>query len=195
MTEEEDKLAEEATVAEAEAKAKADEEAKAAEALLQEQEIDYKTLKTLAEAEKVRADAAEALIIKNKSIAKRKEGDGETPVLSEKRVSELIQQALTSQDVSPEATALAEAQKNLRVIQAKNAEIARALKNKSTPVKDVAESHRDGEQAPAPKLPEGSPLKSYKHEGGGIYSKKLANGKTLYINSKPGMGEQKKWVK
>ena len=192
MTEEEDKLAEEATVAEAEAKAKADEEAKAAEALLKEQEIDYKTL---AEAEKVRADAAEALIIKNKSIAKRKEGDGETPVLSEKRVSELIQQALTSQDVSPEATALAEAQKNLRVIQAKNAEIARALKNKSTPVKDVAESHRDGEQAPAPKLPEGSPLKSYKHEGGGIYSKKLANGKTLYINSKPGMGEQKKWVK
>ena len=86
MTEEEEKLAEEAAAAEAEAQAKADEEAKAAEALLQEQEIDYKTL---AEAEKVRADAAEALIIKNKNIAKRQEGKEGEILLTEERVLEL----------------------------------------------------------------------------------------------------------
>ena len=191
MTEEEEKLAEEAAAAEAEAQAKADEEAKAAEALLQEQEIDYKTL---AEAEKVRADAAEALIIKNKNIAKRQEGkEGETS-LTEERVLELINQAKADTDESPEAKALAEAQKNLRVIQAKNTEIARALKNKGTPVKDVAGTERDGEKGTEPKLPEGSPLKAYKHEGNGIYSKKMPNGKTLFINTKASAGQQKKWV-
>ena len=191
MTEEEEKLAEEAAAAEAEAQAKADEEAKAAEALLQEQEIDYKTL---AEAEKVRADAAEALIIKNKNIAKRQEGkEGETS-LTEERVLELINQAKADTDESPEAKALAEAQKNLRVIQAKNTEIARALKNKGTPVKDVAGTERDGEKGTEPKLPEGSPLKAYKHEGNGIYSKKMPNGKTLFINTKASVGQQKKWV-
>ena len=191
MTEEEEKLAEEAAAAEAEAQAKADEEAKAAEALLQEQEIYYKTL---AEAEKVRADAAEALIIKNKNIAKRQEGkEGETS-LTEERVLELINQAKADTDESPEAKALAEAQKNLRVIQAKNTEIARALKNKGTPVKDVAGTERDGEKGTEPKLPEGSPLKAYKHEGNGIYSKKMPNGKTLFINTKASVGQQKKWV-
>ena len=191
MTEEEQKLAEEAAAAEAEAAAKAEEEAKAAEALLQEQEVDYKIL---AEAEKTRADAAEALIIKNKNIAKRQEGkEGETS-LTEERVLELIN-AAKSTDESPEAQALAEAQKNLKIIQAKNAEIARALKNKTTPQRDVAGTQRDGEATVEPKLPEGSPLKSYKHEGGGIYSKKLASGKTLYKNTKAGVGEVKTWVK
>ena len=191
MTEEEEKLAEEAAAAEAEAQAKADEEAKAAEALLQEQEIDYKTL---AEAEKVRADAAEALIIKNKNIAKRQEGKEGEILLTEERVLELINQAKADTDESPEAKALAEAQKNLRVIQAKNTEIARALKNKGTPVKDVAGTERDGEKGTEPKLPEGSPLKAYKHEGNGIYSKKMPNGKTLFINTKASAGQQKKWV-
>lgn len=192
MTEEEQRLAEEAAAAEAEAAAKAEEEAKAAEeALLQEQEIDYKTL---AEAEKLRADAAEALIIKNKNITKRQEGkEGEQAGLTEERVLELIN-AAKSTDESPEAKALAEAQKNLKIIQAKNAEIARALQNKTTPQRDVAGTQRDGEATIEPKLPEGSPLKSYKHEGNGIYSKKLASGKTLKINTKAGVGEQKKWI-
>lgn len=191
MTEEEDKLAEEAAAAEAETKAKAEEEAKAAEALLQEQEIDYKTL---AEANAVALAAAEALIIKNKNIAKRQEG-GETTTLTKEDVLALIAQAKAGEDDSPEAKALAEAQRNLKIIQGKNAEIARALKNKATPQRDVAGTQRDGETIADPKLPEGSPLKSYKHEGGGIYSKKLASGKTLYMNTKAGVGEQKKWVK
>jgi len=159
---------------------------------LQEEEIDYKTL---AEAEKVRADAAEALIIKNKAIAKRREGkEGEEPSLTEERVQELIKAAIATTDESPEAKALAEAQRNLKVIQAKNAEIARALKNKATPQKEVAGTERDGEKGTEPKLPEGSPLKSYKHEGNGIYSKKLANGKTLFVNTKAAVGQQQKWV-
>src|SRR3990167_4779644 len=163
------------------------------DAPLQEEEVDYKTL---AEAEKVRADAAEALIIKNKSIAKRQEGrDGEQSPLSEERVLELIRAAKAEEHESPEAQALAEAQKNLKIIQAKNTEIARALKNKSTPSMDVAGTQRDGETVADPKLPEGSPLKAYKHEGQGIYSKKLASGKTLYINTKAGVGEQKKWIR
>ena len=161
------------------------------DAPLQEDEVDYKLL---AEAEKARADAAEALIVKNKNIAKRKEGTEETQQLSEDRVLELIRQAKAEEYDSPESQALAEAQKNLKVIQAKNAEIARALKNKDNPQREVAGSQRDGEQTPQPKLPEGSPLKDYKHEGNGIYSKKLASGKTLKINTKATVGQTKKWI-
>jgi|SRR3990167_2535119 len=161
------------------------------DAPLQEEEIDYKTL---AEAEKVRADAAEALIVKNKNIIKRQGGEGEATTLTKEDVLELIKQSKESDDDSPEARNLAEAQKNVKVLQAKNAEIARALKNKGTPSRDVAGTERDGEQVPQPKLPEGSPLKSYKHEGNGIYSKKMPNGKTLFMNTKAAVGQQKKWV-
>ncbi len=157
----------------------------------QEQEVDYKIL---AEAEKVRADAAEALIIKNKNIAKRQEG-GETTTLTKEDVLALIAESKGNADESPEAKALEEAQKNLKIIQARNTEISRALKNKGTPQRDVAGTQRDGETVAEPKLPEGSPLKSYKHEGNGIYSKKLASGKTLYKNTKAGVGEAKTWVK
>lgn len=162
------------------------------DAPLQEEEIDYKTL---AEAEKTRADAAEALIVKNKSIAKRQEGkEGEQAGITEERVLELIKAAKTSEDESPEAKALAEAQKNLKVIQAKNTEIARALKNKGTPQKEVAGTERDGEKVADPKLPEGSPLKGYEYKGSGIYAKKLASGKTLFVNTKAQVGQQKKWT-
>ena len=159
---------------------KSESEESESDAPLQEEEIDYKTL---ADAEKTRADAAEALIVKNKSIAKRKEGqEGEPPSLSEERVLELIRQAKAEEHDSPEAQALADAQKNLKMIQAKNTEIARALQNKGKPQSAAPGTQRDAEELPKPKLPEGSPLKDYEYKGDGVYSKKLPNGKTFNTN-------------
>src|SRR3990172_4657249 len=97
---------EEEIAAEAEA-AKAQAEA---DALALSNEIDYKAL---AEAEKARADAAEALIVKNKNIDKR------TEPLTEERVLELITLAKENAD-SPEVKALEEAQRKLKELQGKN---------------------------------------------------------------------------
>lgn len=159
------------------------------------QEEQMELLKTLAEAEKARADAAEALIVKHKSIQKRKGGEGgdEPQALTEERVRELIKESRGSDD-SPESKALEEAEKNLRELKAKSEEIARALKSKETPARAAPGTKRDGEPKLEPKLPEGSPLKSYTHVGNGVYSKKLANGKTLFINTKATANEPKKWV-
>lgn len=189
MTEEEKQAAEQA---EAEAKEKADAEALAAlEAEAPSQEEQIELLKTLADAEKARADAAEALIVKNKNIEKRQKGDDTT--LTKDDVLELIKQSKEG-DESPEAKALAEAQQNLKAVQAKNAEIARALKSKETPSKAAPGTQRDGDKPLEPKLPEGSPLKSYTHQGNGVYFKKMPNGKTLYINTKATANQPKKWV-
>lgn len=185
------KQAEEAAKVEADAKATAD--AKAAEDARLQKEIDYKAL---AEAEKARADAAEALIVKNKALAKRedkKDGDGQT--LTKDDVIEIVKTFTAKEaDDSVEAKALEEANKRLKELQAKNAEIARALKAKDGVSKDSASTHFDGSSVSEPKLTDNSPLKSYKYMGNGVYSKKLANGKTLYKNVNPGPGGNKMWV-
>lgn len=160
------------------------------------QEIDYKAL---ADAEKARADAAEALIIKNKSMAKREEkkNDDETTPLTEEKVAEIVAKALAQSketDDSPEAKAYAEAQAKVKELQTKNGEIARALKAKEGVSKDSATTHRDGEKGTDPKLPENSPLKAFKHEGNGIYSLKLASGKTMFKNVNAGPGQPKSWI-
>lgn len=195
MDEAEKKLAEEAAAAEAEGKAKAEAEAKVAEEALSK-EIDYKAL---ADAEKARADAAEALIVKNKAIAKREEkkNDDGTEPLTEEKVAEIVAKALAQSketDDSPEAKAYADAQAKVKELQAKNSEIARALKAKDGVSKDPATTHRDGEKGVDPKLPDNSPLKAFKHEGNGIYTLKLASGKTMFKNLNAGPGQPKSWI-
>ena len=157
------------------------------------EEIDYKAL---ADAEKARADAAEALIIKNKALAKRAENKvEETSGLTEERVLELITKATAkTEDDSLEAKAYAEAQAKVKELQAKNNEIARALKAKDGVSKDTATTQRDGEKGNEPKLPENSPLKAFKYEGNGIYSQKLASGKTMFKNTLAGPGQPKTWA-
>lgn len=156
------------------------------------EETDYALLY---EAEKERADAAEALIIKNKAISKRQAGkEGEPQTLSEERVLELIKLAKSEEDSSEEAKRLQEAQAKVKALEAKGAEIARALKNRDGSYSNPAGTHRDPEKQDDPKLPEGSPLKSYTHVGNGVYSKKLANGKTMFVNTRAMANEKKKWV-
>lgn len=202
MTPEEKKAAEdEAAKADADAKAKADADAAAADEAAKKaagegghskNEIDYKAL---AEAEKARADAAEALIVKNKNLAKQNKGqEDETPALTEERVAELIAAATKNGEQSEEAKKLEDAQKVVKQLEAKNAEIARALKGKESANKEGASEHRDGLPSEVPKLPENSPLKSYKYMGKGIYSKKLASGKTMFKNVNPAPGEHKTWI-
>lgn len=162
-----------------------------------QEEVDYKAL---AEAEKARADAAEALIVKNKALAKRNETkpEGEPQALTEEKVVELIKKVVTTSkedsDDSPEAKAYADAQAKVRELQAKNAELGRAQKAKDGVSKDSATTHRDGEAGTEPKLPDNSPLKAYKYEGNGIYSIKLASGKTMFKNTKVKPGQPSSWV-
>ena len=84
---------------------------------------------------------------------------------------------------------------NSKKIVAKNAELARALRAKDTISNDSMGEHRDGLPNEVPKLPENSPLKGYKYEGGSIYSKVLPSGKTLFRNAKPTPGQPKAWTK
>src|SRR4051812_46308545 len=115
MDEAEKKAAEEKAAAEAEAKLQAEAQAKAEQDALS-QKIDYKVI---AEAEKARADAAEALIIKNKNIDKRHANkEGENAGLTEERVLELIKTATVKDDDSPEAKALEEANKKVQELHA-----------------------------------------------------------------------------
>lgn len=203
MNEEEKKIAaakEAAELAEKEkleAEKKAKEEADEAEnAAKNIDTTDYKAIaeanEALAVAEKERADAAEALIIKNKKIEKRQGQGDET--LTEERVLELIEASKVKVDDSEEAKRLDEANKKVKEAQAKTAELARALKAKETASKDIISAQRDGLPGAAPKLPENSPLKTYKYDGNNIYSKKLPSGKTLFRNTKPNPGEPKSWV-
>lgn len=198
MSEEEKKAQE---VAEAEAKAKAEEEAKATESSSTE-ETDYKAIaeanEALALAEKARADAAEALIVKNKAIAKRQENkDGESETLTEDKVTEIVKNLIAStksEEESPESKALVAAEQAAKEARAKVAELGRALKAKDTVSKDIATTHRDGEVVTAPKLPENSPLKEFTHIGNGVYSLKLKNGKTMFKNTNAGPGQPKTWI-
>ncbi len=157
------------------------------------EEIDYKAL---ADAEKARADAAEALIVKNKAIAKRAEHkEGEDSLLTEERVIELIKSAtVKNEDDSVEAKVYAEAQAKVKELQAKNIEIARALKAKDGVSKDTATTQMDGEKGTEPKLPDNSPLKAFKYEGNGVYSQKLSSGKTMFKNTLAGPGQPKSWL-
>jgi len=164
------------------------------EAPLQNEEIDYRAL---AEAEQARADAAEALIVKNKAIAKRAEvKEVETTTLTREEVLELIKANTpkVETDDSIEATALVEANKKLAEMKAKNSEIARALKAKDGARNDTASTQFDGEKGTEPKLAESSPLKAYKHEGNNVYSLKLASGKTHYKRSITVPGLPSSWV-
>lgn len=158
-------------------------------------EPDYKALSesatALAAAEKARADAAEALIIKNKQIGKRTD---EPQALTEERVLELINSAKGDSDDSPEAKALAAAQATVKQVEAENAELRRGLKSKDGSSSNPASTHRDPLPEVAPTLPPGSPLTGFKHLGNGIYSKKLASGKTMFKNTRAQGNERKSWV-
>src|SRR3990167_1388782 len=194
----EEKKAQEAV--EAEAKAKAEAEAEAAKSSSTE-EKDYKAIaeanEALALAEKARADAAEALIVKNKSIAKRQDNKDETEPLTEEKVNEIVKNALASakaEDASPEVVALKEANEKLAIQRAKTAEVVRALKASDGKRTDTATTHFDGEKGIEPKLPDNSPLKEFKFEGNGIYSQKLKSGKTMFKNVNAGPGQPKTWI-
>jgi hypothetical protein len=155
------------------------------------EEVDYKAL---ADAEKARADAAEALIVKNKNIAKRQDIQSEeAKPLTRAEVLELIKTKETD-DSSAETKALDDANKRVKEIQAKNAELARALKSKDGVSSDSATTQFDGATGGEPKLPDNSPLKAYKYMGNGIYSKKLPGDKTLFKNIKPVPGQPHTWV-
>lgn len=151
-------------------------------------EPDYKAL---AEAEKARADAAEALIIKNKSITKRND---EPSALTEERVLELIRTAKDDSDESPEAKALADAQAKVKTLQSEKDELLRAQKGKDGTSSNPASTHRDPLPEVAPKLAPGSPLAGFQHLGNGLYSKKLATGKTMFKNTQAQGNERKSWV-
>lgn len=183
--------------AEKKAKEEANEANEAENAAKNIDTTDYKAIaeanEALAIAEKERADAAEALIIKNKKIEKRQVNQGDE-TLTEERVLELIEASKVKVDDSEEAKRLDEANKKVKEAQAKTAELARALKAKETASKDIISAQRDGLPGAAPKLPENSPLKAYKYKGNNIYSKKLPSGKTLFRNTKPNPGEPKSWV-
>lgn len=76
-----------------------------------------------------------------------------------------------------------------------NRELGRALRNKDGISRDVASTHRDPLESTAPKLPEGSPLKSYTYDKSRrLYFKKLASGKVMYVNPKPMPGERRSWT-
>lgn len=160
-------------------------------------EVDYKALAdsnaALAAAEKARADAAEALIIKNKSASKRKE-DETTTTLSEERVKELIREAKGENDDSPEAKALTDAQATVKRLEAEKAELIRSAKSKNNASNDGSSTHHDGIPKIEPKLPSNSPLNGFKHLGNGIYSKKLKSGKMMYRNLHAQGNERKTWV-
>lgn len=167
-----------------------------------EDTTDYKAI---AEAEKARADAAEearlaaeALIVKNKAIAKRQENkEGEQQPLTEDKVAEIVKNVLAStkaEDDSPEAKALEEANKKLAETKAKLAEVARAQQSSEQKRSDSATTHFDGSKVTAPKIAENSPLKDFKYEGNGIYSQKLSSGKTMFKNTNAGPGQPKTWI-
>mgnify|MGYP001600519257 CR=1 FL=1 len=184
---------EQKTAEELEAEAQAAEEARiAAESSSTEDnpedETDYKAL---AEAEKQRADAAEALIIKNKQIDKRHEKKDEAPGLSEERVLELIK-AAQKEDESPEAKQLREAQEKVKLLEAQRAEAIRAAKARARG--GGGGEHRDGDTAVKPKLPDNSPLKDFEWRGGDLYAKKLSSGKTMFRRAQPRPGEKHSWV-
>lgn len=77
----------------------------------------------------------------------------------------------------------------------KTAELGRALNAKGRVGNDSTETQRDGDGgSKAPKLADNSPLKSYTYQGNGIYSKKLASGKTTFVNSRAMPGQRRSWV-
>lgn len=164
-----------------------------------EEEIDYKALaeaeKERAEAERARAEAAEALIIKNKQIEKRherKQEEDEQPAgLTREEVLELIK-STRSEEESPEAKALREAQEKVKQLEAQRAEAIRAAKAKVR--RGGTGEQRDGDQPVKPKLAEGSPLKDFEWRGGNLYAKKLASGKVMFRRLNPRPGEKHSWI-
>ena len=199
-----------------------------------EETVDYEAL---AKQERERREAAEALLIKNKRIAKRHEEVEEEPENEEDKpitradLADILRtERHATQKELKEAQALdiarantaseAEAQAallfwknrviptgnleddikfaigglNQKKVTAKNAELARALKSKDSVTTDPTSTHRDGLVTTAQKLAPNSPLTGFKHEGNGLYSKKLASGKTMFKNTKAQGNERKTWV-
>lgn len=83
---------------------------------------------------------------------------------------------------------------NRKRIQATSEEIARADASRDMVRSDSAGTQRDGMGGTEPKLPSNSPLKGYKYMGNNTYTKKLASGKTLFVNTRPVPGQPKSWV-
>lgn len=169
------------------------------------EEVDYEALaganEAVALAEKERADAAEALIVKNKKIASRhKDTDGEDVDEEDKPITRKeLEEVLSTfnprqEEESEEAKRLIEAQNKVKELTSKKDELARALKSKDTVRSDIASTHMDGEKPIEPKLAANSPLKSYKHVSNGVYSKELPNGTKLFVNTKATGNERKKWT-
>jgi hypothetical protein len=83
---------------------------------------------------------------------------------------------------------------NQKKIVARNAELSRALKSKSTKNDTFVDGQQDGMPKTEPKLSANSPLKDWKYAGNGVYSKKLSSGKTMFKNTKAVPGSPKIWV-
>jgi hypothetical protein len=128
-----------------------------------EETIDYAAL---AQAEKERADAAEALIIKNKKISQRHTDDAvpeeEKPITRKDLEAALASFKPTGTD--PDENRFAEAQRKVKELEVKNAEIARALKAKGGVVTAAPGTHRDPMAASEPKLADADAY-AYKQSG------------------------------
>ena len=160
-------------------------EEKKPEVPLEEQKPDYEAL---AKAEKARADAAEALLIKNKAISKRNKEGGEIPEedkpITKKDLEEFKASFTPKGDDSLEEKALKEAKENLAKLETTNAELARALKGKATINTNSAGTHQDPPEGDAPKISanDAKGLKSAGYVWDGvkrIWKKKLGGGKFL----------------
>jgi len=148
---------------------------------------DKPNYEALAKAEKARADAAEALLIKNKAIAKRAKDGDELPDEDKpitKKDLEAFRASLTpvKEEESPEEKALKEAKEKLETV---NAELVRALKGKSGINTNPAGTHQDPPQGDMPKISanDSKGLKSAGYEWDGVkrvWKKKLGNGQYLY---------------
>jgi len=185
-------------LAEAEAKAKAE-----ADSSLEKEQPDYKALaeanEAMAKAEKIRADAAEALIIKNKEITRRnKDGnaEGEDKPVTKKDLEELEARLKPKlNEESPEEKALKEANENLEKIKIQHAELARAFKSKAGVNNNPASGHEDGTPGVEPKMDEGDKkmMKSAGFEYDTVkklWKKKLGGGKFIYTKD----SKTKEWI-
>lgn len=158
-------------------------------------------LKAELEAQRERAEAAEALIIKNKAMAKRHKDDDPEEIPEEERpiTRKELEEALSNfkpkSEESDEAKRLAEANRRIKEIEAQKAEIARALKSKEQVTTAEPGTHRDPTPGAMPKISaiDAKGLKDSGYTWDGIkrlWKKPLSGGKYLYTRNL----QDKEWI-
>ena len=151
-----------------------------------EEKVDYEAL---AEARKEALEAAEALIIKNKAIARRHKTDAEEPVaeedmpLTRKDLAEALSNFQPNREVeTEESKRLSEATKRVKELEAKNSEIVRAMKAKDGAITKAPANYRDPMGGSEPKISandaKGIKDAGYAWDGGKrMWRKKLPDGR------------------